>query len=116
MSNISGITSSGMNTDYSTSSSSSSSTRSSRLVPALGVLWSHSVTHRVCLTWTQHVRRAILTKSPTLPYRECYYTIDGRGVRDFVMEESMGGRDGKRDTGSVYVDETEGFKRMRQAN
>ena len=61
--------------------------RTSRIVPALGEYWSHCITNRILLEWSQEtegVRRATLVKSPSRPMLSADYVIKPAGVRDYV--------------------------------
>ena len=65
-----------------------------RLAPALGDLWSHSVTSRVMMYWQSagasegnpqlqvQQRRASLVKSPMMPPAHALFRVFEKGVRD----------------------------------
>jgi len=75
---------------------SSSSSSDSRLAPALGESWSHAVTHRILLTWSNNSvindqfgdvrskRCAKLIKSSSRPCVTVLYEINRDGVRDVI--------------------------------
>lgn len=52
------------------------------LEPSLGQSWSHMVTNRVTLYWSNGGRFATLSKSPTHEGRTVPYAITGAGIRD----------------------------------
>ena len=63
----------------------------SSITPALGEMWFHAITNRVCLKWrsdgTLHdsfdERVAVLVKSSYRPCAEASYMVTQHGVRDF---------------------------------
>ena len=79
----------------------SSSSSDSRLAPALGESWSHAVTHRILLTWSNNSvindqfgdvrskRCAKLIKSSSRPCVTVLYEINRDGVRDVMNSHPL---------------------------
>lgn len=53
----------------------------SKLVPAMGVSWSHICTNRIILHWTEGQRTAYVYKSPSLRNQSAPYFITSSGIR-----------------------------------
>jgi RAD51-like protein 2 len=70
----------------------SSSNREQRaVVPALGDLWSHSITNRISLSWDDKAtgrRRATLVKSPTKAQSWAVFRVTDIGIRDLLKPTS----------------------------
>lgn len=60
-----------------------------RIVPALGDQWSHSVTSRMMMQWQQGNRIATLVKSPSRPNSSALYQVCESGIRDLKVPQQQ---------------------------
>lgn len=58
----------------------------SRIIPSLGEQWSHCITSRIMLTWSDQQRIATLVKSPSRPMGAVEFEVNENGIRDKKVE------------------------------
>lgn len=58
----------------------------SRVIPSLGEQWSHCITSRIMLTWSDQQRIATLVKSPSRPMGAVEFEVNENGIRDKKVE------------------------------